>query len=243
MSNNNSSFASQLRRAQDISAILKGLEDYNPPNQEDSLAGFQAYIESLIAINDSETSLMKIYRMSVGLRNSKFFKDKDCAIKLMAAARTGIKMQYGKDSYELALLKTITGRMIASTAPKAADNTAENNAEENSVTKKPGRSGEKTYAAVTKNFNDFITTIEGFNSYRPATDVLKLENLKAKSQELSALNDEVAVNLERLQDAKKTRIRLYSELKERTESIKSFVRVKYKADSNIYQKVRSFRFR
>ncbi len=243
MSNNNSSFASQLRRAQDISAILKGLEDYNPPNQEDSLAGFQAYIDSLVAINDSETSLMKIYRLSVGLRRSKFFKDKDCAIKLMSALRTGIKMQYGKDSYELALLKTITGRMIASTVTKAADNFAENNAKEISSAKKPGRSGEKTFASVTKNFNDFITTIGGFNAYRPATDALQIENLKAKATELSALNDEVAVNLERLQDAKKTRIALYSELKERTESIKSFVLVKYKADSNIYQKVRSFKFR
>lgn len=242
MGNSNSSFASRLRRAQDISAILKGLEDYNPPNVEDSLAGFQAYIDSLVEVNNSETSLMKAFRLAAGHRRDRFFNDPDSAIRLMAALKTGVKMQYGRNSYELALLKTISERMQYAKVAVPTVNTDEATVPDSSEPKKSIRHAERNFGSITKNFNDFITTIEGFNSYKPATDGLTLENLRRVSQDLTSLNDDVAVKLGQLQDAKKNRAKLYLELKERAERIKSYLRVKYKADSNIYLKVRSYRF-
>lgn len=242
MSSSNTSFASRLRRAQDISAILKGLEDYNPPNSEDSLAGYQAYIDSLVEANNLETSLMKAYRLSAGHRRDRFFNDPDSAIKLIAALKTGVQMQYGRNSYELALLKTISERMQSAKMIVPSATTAETTVPDSSEPKKSIRHAERNFGSITKNFNDFITTIEGFSSYKPATDGLTLENLKLISKELTSLNDDVAVKLGQLQDAKKNRARLYLELKERVERIKAFLRVKYKADSNIYLKVRTYKF-
>lgn len=227
------SFASRLRRAQDIHAILKSFDNYNPPRTEESLAGFQAFIDSLVDTNNTETNLMKEYRMLVDDRKKVFYKNTHSVNKLFPALKSVVRLQYGKSSTELALLDTITDRMKYSKGVKS------NEPADNSEQKKSVSHSEKTFGSMTKNFNDFITTISGFDSYQPGQDTFKIDNLKAIAVDLNTKNDAVMEKLTQLRVVKRERLDLYKQLSDRINRIKFYVRSKYGANSSEFAQIRS----
>lgn len=231
------SFASLLRRGQDVSSILSELEDYKPPRNEESLEGIQNFLNTIVDVNNSETQLMDGYRSLTDERKSLFYKGPDSIMRLFSGLKSAAAWQYGFDSIEFKKLDTIWSRMINS--PKVSEPTSE---EATSEEKKPKRISEKSYAAMSKNFLDYVTIISGFKDYSPGPDKFKLESLNAKLAAINAINNAIATQKSKLISVKKDRLAKYRELKNRTNRIKQHVASKYGVDSDAYQQIYSLKF-
>lgn len=242
MNLSNFSFGSRLRAAQDLLTILGDLEGYDPPRQEESLEGFRAFIDTVIAANKAETSLMKEYRLLVKQRQDLFYTGPNAIIRIFSALKSNIKWQYGNNSGEIRTLDNIITRMKYSRGDKKNLTDAESatvSSEQEASGSIPKSQGERTYGSLTKNFDDFLTSISGFEGYLPASELFTVDNLKALSAKLNSVNNDVAGKLSQLRTMKYQRLELYAQLKERVYRIKLFIRSKYGADSSIFKQIRS----
>lgn len=227
------SFSSKLRQAQDGASIIKGFKNYTPPRIEESVEGFQAFINIVAQTNQSETNLMKEYRLLVDERQLAFFRESDSVERLFPALKAVIAAQYGKKSVETRVLKTISNRMRYTKVTKIVkDETGTDQERSYGVS-------EKTFGSMAKNFNDFVTTISGFDSYKPEDELFKLEKLNEILTNVNRLNDAIAEKKSQLQTIKNDRESVYYELSDRWQRIKSYVRGKYGSDSNEYNQIRS----
>jgi hypothetical protein len=231
------SFASRLRRGQDVLAILRELEGYNPPRQEESLEYFQNFLDALVDTNNTETQLMDEYRSLVAQRKSLFYTGPDSVTRLFSGLKYAAAWQYGHESIEFKLLDTIWGRMINYTTVSVPTSD-----EATSEVKKPRRNSEKSYAAMTKNFTDYVTIISGFKNYSPGPEKFKLESLNSKLAAIYSINNAIATKKSQLISIKKERLAKYRELKDRTNRIKQHISSKYGADSDLYHQIYSMKF-
>jgi ABC-type Zn uptake system ZnuABC Zn-binding protein ZnuA len=229
----NFSYGARLGRANNLNVIINEFKDYDPPRKEESKEGFQAFVNSLIQINQSETNLVKEYRMLVIERKEVFFTGSDSVMKKFIAIKRAVASQYGKKSAEVILLSSIKERMQKSRSLKVTPEVTGNEQ------RKPVSQIEKSYGAITKNFHDYVTTISGFTDYKPGNNDLKLDSLNAYLEKLNKVNDEIAQKMSQLTSIKIVRQAMYSELKERAGRIKLYVSSKYGADSDEFNQIRS----
>jgi hypothetical protein len=237
------SFASRYGRCLDVVAILNSKEDYNPTRPEESRENFQIFLNSLHAINNAETQVSREKKALTDARYVHFYNGQDSVQRFFTALKSNIGWQYGFESSEFKTLDIIWGRMISSGL--VSQNAGEiSNSAEMPVTegKKSRRNSEKTYASMTKNFEDFTITITGFQNYNPGPEKFKLENLNTKLATIFNLNSEIAEKKLQLTMIKKERLLKYKELKDRTDRIKSNIKSQYGADSDVYILISSLDF-
>lgn len=228
------SFASRYSRSLEVVAILKSLENYNPTRVEENLENFQIFLQSLHDINNAETHSTREKKALTDARYVLFYNGQDSVQRTFTALKSAVGWQYGFESTECKSLDIIWSRMVSSglVSQTVSEST---NTDETKVSeiRKSRRNSEKTYAAMTKNFEDFTITISGFNNYNPGPEKFKLENLNAKLTSITNLNREVADKKLQLTLIKKNRLKLYKELKERTDRIKFNVKSQYGAGSDV----------
>lgn len=232
------SFAAKLRSAQDLLANIKEFEGYDPPRPEESVVGFQAQIDSIIASNQAESAAVRDYRLLVKERQEIFFLNSDSIVKMFPVLKEIIKSQYGSKSGEVAILRTIVNKM-RSTKSGVVGPVA--NATDTSNQERSIRQSEKSFAAMTKNFNDFITVMEGFVDFKPAQEAFKIETLKRTAQSLTEMNDSIAQKINQLTNVRFERQQKYIELSNRFQRIKSFIRAHYGVGSPEYKIAMGFR--
>jgi hypothetical protein len=238
----NFSYASRLRASQDILTVLKSIEDYIPLRQEESVEGMDTFIKSLVETNNSVTNLNKEKKLLVKERRDYFYTGQNSVMNIFTALKANIKYQYGKNSGQIELLEEISKRMKSvrvekaiTAAPPSEDGTVNQQVTETQVVKQ----GEKTFASLTKNFNDYVTTVAAFEGYLPANALFKIEKMNELSEKLHSVNNEIALKLLELRSMKQQRAEMYDELKDRVRRIKLNIRAKYGANSSVYKQIRT----
>lgn len=239
------SFAARLRAAQDVLAVLKIREDYIPLRPEESKDGLEALINLVISANDSVMNLTKEKKLLVKERRDTFYTGQNSVTKNFTAIKAYVRHQYGRNSGQMELLDEITQRMKTVKAEKAV--TPETTAE-NAIAEGPQltelvivRSGERTYASLTKNFFDFLATLESFEDYKPVNEAFTIDNLKAIGAKLNTLNNDIALKELEVSTQKQERKTLYDEMTNRTDRVKLNIRAKYGVNSSIYKQIHTKR--
>ncbi|MBK7096793.1 MAG: hypothetical protein IPH57_17640 [Saprospiraceae bacterium] len=231
-----------MRAAQDVLTVLKPMEDYIPLRQEESVEGMDTFIQSVVATNNSVTNLTKEKKLLVKERRDSCYTGQNSVMNILTALKANIKYQYGKNSGQIELLEEISKRMKSvraekaiTNAPPSEDGTVTQQVTETQVVKQ----GEKTFASLTKNFNDYVTTVAAFEGYLPANELLKIEKLNELSAKLHSVNNEIALKLLELRSMKQQRAEMYDELRDRVKRIKLNIRAKYGANSSVYKQIRT----
>ena len=91
---------------------------------------------------------------------------------------------------------------------------------------------------MTQMFNDIISTVGQFTGYNPTNATIKIAGLQAISTQLTTLNNTVAQKIQVLKTARATRQNLYTDLKDRVQRIKSYVKAQYGLNSNEYKLIK-----
>ena len=229
-------FAERLRRSQDLYKILEGFDAYTPPREEESLGGFQSFINLMSQSNQTVTSKVQEYRNWTNSRYETFFAGSNAIRQMFYSISSVVASQYGHRSNEAALVSTFVNAIRYTRVTKAS---AEG---ENKEDPKSYTLGKQSYATLTKGFHDLVTLINGFEGYKPGNDEFTLENLNTILAKLNLLNDTVVQRYSDMQDANRERREIYDELKDRVKRIKSYVRSKYGTNSPEYGKIRSMRY-
>jgi len=238
MSLKKAGFAERLQRARDMFSILKGFEGYNPPRTEESLEGFQAFIETLVMANKTVTDRNGGKRFKVSDRRDIYFDSVDSVMKMFTNIMLYIKSKYGQKSTEYAILKTIMNKMKTTKIVKSVN--AESAGDQNN--RKPYNRSDRSFGSLTQYFQDFITIVLKFEGYNPDVEEYRPAGLQELLVKINKLNDEVATHKSELKTVQDERIVLFNELRDRSNRIKFYVKFKYGSDSTEYNQIRSFRF-
>ncbi|MEZ4906256.1 MAG: hypothetical protein R2771_01090 [Saprospiraceae bacterium] len=217
------SFAARYSRALEVVSILKSLEDFNPTRAEENFENFQNFVSSIRSINNTITQSEDSTRVLTDARYVLFYKGQDSVSRSFTALKSTVGYQYGFDSTEFKSLDIIWGRMV-STGLMSETTSEESSTEEGAPAevKKTRRNSDKGYAAMQKNFEDFVITISGFSNYNPGPEKFKLESLNAKLTSIIDLNSTINDKKLELKLNKKDRLAKYRELKDRTNRINQY---------------------
>lgn len=236
----NFSHAARLRAAQDTLTVLKSREDYIPLRQEESKEGLETLINAVIVANTSIINLQKEKKLLIKERRDHFYTGTESVMNIISTLKTNVKYQFGKNSGQLELLKEISARMnsVRVEITEATASEPGSGTEQTAKTRvvKPG---EKTFASLTKIFNDFVTTIASFGGFSPSNELFRIDNLNSLSAKLTKFNDDIELKLLEIRSGVHTRKELYKELTDRVARIKLSVKAQYGANSSIYMQIRT----
>ena len=87
---------------------------FDPPRTDESAVSYQALTDSISIANQSETALMKDYRLAVNERQNAFFGKSNSVQSLFIPIKDMIKAQYGANSIEVTILESIIRKMRSS---------------------------------------------------------------------------------------------------------------------------------
>jgi hypothetical protein len=232
-SQSESSFGARLRKGQDILQFITNFPGYAPPRPEESITGFDTFLVQISDNNTTETQAQQDYSQNVTLRQKAFLKEDGSVDKLLSPIKGAVEAQYGKNSKEAELISAIIKNMrntklikppidpTATTAPTAISQS------------------ERSYGSLTQYFKDIINTLTQFNSYNPSNPQLTITGLKATATQLDTLNNTVAQKYQALKVARDKRRDIYTELKDRIQRIKSYVKAQYGNNSTEYRTIKS----
>jgi hypothetical protein len=231
-STSENTFGSTLRRAQDLSTFITGFTGYNPPRPQESAAGMSTLITSVVTINASESSQHANYKAAVDARQAAFTKKTGSVEKLLSPIKGAIEAQYGKKSTEATTINAIIKKMRATKLTKApVDPTKTEHT--NTISQ-----SERSYGSMTQLFNNIVNSLTQFTEYNPTNNALKTAQLQFTATQLTTLNDSVVQNVQLLQTTRSDRQVFYTDLKDRAQRIKSYVKAEYGNTSNEYNLIK-----
>lgn len=238
-STSESSFGAKLRRAQDLLTYIQGFTGYAPPRTQESAAGFQTLLTTIITSNTTETTAQQLYKAAVDARQAAFKSNPISVTKMLPQIKGAVEAQYGKKSTEAvaanAIIKTMRASKLIITP--AAPSTDPNNP----TTAQALSQSEKSYGSQTQYFNDLINTISQFAAYNPSNNNIKLAQLQTFATTITTLSNTVAQKLQPLKTARATRTSSYTDLKDRVQRIKQYVKAQYGTNSNEYNLIKGIK--
>lgn len=234
-STSENSFGARLRRAQDLLTFISGFTGYTPPRTQESVASFTTLVNSIVTTNASETSLQQNYKAAVDVRQAAFIKTPASVDKLLAPIRGAVEAQFGKKSTEAgaigAIIKTMRATKLIQLPPDPSTPTVQNSISQS----------ERSYGSMTQYFNDIINTLTQFTAYNPTNVAIKIVTLQTTALQLTTLNNSVATKIQVLTTARVSRQSLYTDLKDRAQRIKSYVKAQYGTSSNEYNLIKGIK--
>lgn len=225
------SFGARLRKLQDLVEYIKGWENYQPPRNEESLTELEKLIQSIGTINTSETTKQQKYSTNVKIRQDFYIKKSDSFMKLLVPVRAAVEAQFGKTNTEAKQVGAIVKKMRDTELVKLPADPTTNTAE------KMISQSERSYGSMTQYFNDLITTIAGFSTFKTSNPEISLTALQKKLEDATAANNAVATSLQEIQSVRRSRKELYDDLAERIKRIKAYTKSQYGIKSPEYQSV------
>lgn len=220
-STSETSFGAKLRRAQDLLTFITGFVGYAPPRTQESVAGFTTLINSIIATNATESSQQENYKIAVDARQAAFSKKTGSIEKLLSPIKGAVEAQYGKKSSEAVAINAIIKKMRATKLTKAPADPAK------PEQAKTISQSERSYGSMTQFFNDIISNLTQFTTFNPSSNTIKVATLQATATQLTTLNNAVAQKTQLLKTTRTTRASQYTDLKDRTQRIKAYVKSQY----------------
>lgn len=233
-SSSETSFGARLLRAKNLATFINNFNGYNPPRTEESVSGFNALLADIEDINTKESQLQQNYTTAVHLRQDALQKENRLYwIKLLSPIKGAVDAQFGKSSTEAKAISSIIKTMRATTLIKAPADPNANKAAQ-SVSQ-----SERSYGSMTQYFKDIINTLSQIAGYNPCKYCTKsYPDLQALAAQLDAFNADVIKSIQPLQVSRNGRIQLYSELKDRAQRIKAYVKSRYGITSTEYNQVK-----
>jgi len=228
-------FGAKLRRAQDLLNYIQGFTGYNPPRVQESIAAFTTLINSIISTNANESSVQQQYKTAVDLRFAAFKGTNSSVEKLLAPIKGAVEAQFGKKSTEAISVSAIIKKMRSTKLVKPP---VDPNVPAQSKTISQS---EHSYGSMTQMFNDIISTLGQFTGYNPTNTTIKITGLQATATQLTTLNNTVAQKIQALKTARTSRQSSYTDLKERVQRIKSYVKAQYGINSNEYKLIKGIK--
>jgi hypothetical protein len=230
------SFGARLQKAWDVHEAIKNFTGYAPPRTEESVASFKNLLDDIQEANDKETEEENKYTLTVDDRITAFRDGSQSVFKLLSPLRGALEAQYGKTSIHYETAKRFLDKLQHSTSAKKKGTEGDGEAQGEgglSVEHNVSRS-EQSYGSILQYFTDLVHTLEQFGDFNPTNDALKVANLKTVLMQLSALNNSVTDKYNALRFQRSERGKLYDELSERVQRVKSYVKATYGVDSVEY---------
>lgn len=234
-SQSETSFGARLRKAQDMLQYMNNFPNYAPPRPEESVSGFDTFLAQIVTNNTTETQAQQDYSQTVTLRQNAFLKQAGSVDKLLSPIKNAVEAQYGKSSREAELINAIVKNMRATKLIKPPiDPTA-------STAPTAVSQSERSFGSLTQFFNDIINTLTQFNNYNASNPQLTIAGLKATAIQLNTLNNTVAQQYQALKVARDKRRDTYTELKDRMQRIKAYVKSQYGNNSTEYRTIKNIK--
>lgn len=230
-----SGFGARLRHAQDIVSFITSFAGYSPPRTQESVAGMNTLVTSIVASNNTSMSQKNAYALAVSQRVNAFRKTPASVERLLPLIMGAVESQYGKTSIEYKTIAAIAKRMRSTRLIRPPVDPSD---PESAVTVS---SSEQSYGSMTQFFNDLKTSLTGFTGYNPSNTSIKLAALNTLSTALTTLNNTVATSLLNLKNARSARDLAYTDLKDRVKRIKAYVKAQYGVASNEYKMVKGIK--
>ena len=232
MATTENSFGKKLRNAQDIITFVQGFTNYTPPRTQETLVAMQTLLTSVISANATEASTRQQYRAAVDTRTTAFNKGTNSIPKLLVAIRAAVEAQYGKNSPEAGAIHSILRTIRAG---KSVPTPSKTEGEE--AAQAVSRS-QRSYGSQTQLFNNLVNTLNQLPGYNPSNPAIKIAALQTFVTQLTTLNNAVAQKYAALQSARANRMVLYTDLNDRTQRVKAYVKSQYGQVSNEYKLIK-----
>ena len=232
VSTSENTFGAKLRKSQDLVTYISGFTKYDPPRQQESVPAMTELISSIIATNASESSQRENYKQAVDSRQTAFSKNTGSVEKLLSPIKGAIESQYGKKSTEASAVNATIKKMRATKLTKAPTDPAKE------IQEKTISQSERSYGSMTQFFNDIVNTLTQFPEYDPSSDPIKIAALQETATQLTTLNNNVAQKVQQLTITRTSRQDLYTDLKDRVQRIKSYVKSQYGNNSPEYKLIK-----
>jgi hypothetical protein len=152
-----------------------------------------------------------------------FRTDQISVVKLVAPIRGAVSALFGKNSVEMQQIDVLADKIRGNKLIRIA---ATDTVDEHTISQ-----SEKSYGSSTQYFKDLVTTLQTFPTYDPSRVELKVANLLTFIGQLDALNSQANTSFQLMKAAKATRRDIYTELNDRTQRIKSYVKSQYGTSS------------
>lgn len=231
-STSENTFGAKLRRAQDLLTFITGFTGYAPPRTQETVAGITTLINAIVSTNATETSQQENYKAAVDARQAAFSKTTGSIEKLLSPIKGAVEAQYGKKSTEAAAINAIIKKMRATKLTKApADPTKPE--QEKTISQ-----SERSYGSMTQFFNDIVSNLTQFTAFNPSGNAIKIAALQTTAARLTTLNNAVAQKTQLLKTTRAARQSQYSDLKDRAQRIKAYVKSQYGNTSTEYSLIK-----
>ena len=231
-STSETTFGAKLRNAQDLVTYITGFTGYAPPRTQETVASMTTLINSLVETNATEASQQENYKVAVANRQAAFSKKTGSVDKLLSPIKGAIDAQYGKKSTQATTINAIIKKMRATKLINVpADPTKPDQATTISQS-------ERSYGSITQSFNDIINTISQFEGYEPTNNAIKVVTLQTTATQLTTLNNAVIQKIQPLKTTRANRQAQYTDLKDRVQRIKSYVKSQYGNSSTEYNMIK-----
>jgi hypothetical protein len=229
------SFGAKLINAQNLVNMIQGFTGYNPPRTQESIVGMNALLTSITSANNSASSILQQYKSAVSARQIAYKGSSTSIDRLLSPLRGAVDAQYGKKSPEGQSISTIIKSMRATKLVRLPADPSTDSQE------KTISQSERSYGSIIQTFNTLIASLQQFNGFNPSNNTLKIASLQASVSKINTLNDSVAQKIQALKTAQTNRKTQYTDLKDRVQRIKSYVKAQYGTASNEYNMIKGLK--
>lgn len=241
-------YGSRLLHAQDILSSLQNLPTYSSPVPEQTTANFSAFLALVKESNDAQSAAMQQY-LSAVIARSDAFRGEHSVKTLLTKIRAAVLSQYGKKSQQYSVVSSIikktrsqsakTGTAVVPAPTSDPRNPGDvNNGGTTTAVPNTISQSQLSFGSLLGQFNVLVQTLAQMSDYAPANADLSVASLKAFSQQMDALNNNVAVSLQNLQKQRAARNMNYSNLSARAMQIKANIKSQFGPKSTEYKNVK-----
>lgn len=225
-------FGSKLRNAQDIVNIVQGFTGYAPPRTQETVASVNSLITSIVTSNTTLANTKQQYDLAVASRQNAYKGTPVSIDKLLVSIKGAVDAQYGKTSKEST---SITSQLQAMRATKLVRLPADptKGTQETTISQ-----SERSYGSIIQSFNNIVGGLTQFTGFNPSNPNIKVAALQATATNVTNLNNTVAQKIQALKTNQTNRNALYTDLQDRIQRIKSYVKSQYGMNSNEYNLIK-----
>jgi len=228
-------FGSKLRNAQDLITFVQGFAGYAPPRAQESLASMNALITNIVSTNNTLANTQQQYALAVRNRQDAYRGTANSIEKLLSPLKGAVEAQYGKNSKESIAVAGIVKAMRATKLIKLpADPTK--GTQESTLSQ-----SERSYGSIIQSFNSLIGSLQQFAGFNPSNPNLRIPALQSTAAQINILNNTVAQRIQTLKANQTNRNTLYTDLKDRVQRIKAYVKAQYGISSTEYNLVKGIK--